>query len=55
VKWVKRILLGLVVLFALFYLVTRPEDAANAVQGAFAAVWGGVEAVGRFFTSLAAV
>jgi hypothetical protein len=54
VKWVKRILLGLVVLFALFYLVTRPEDAANAVQGAFAAVWGGVEAVGRFFTSLAA-
>jgi hypothetical protein len=55
VKWVKRILVGLVVLFALFYLVTRPEDAANAVQGAFAAVWGGVEAVGRFFTSLAAV
>ena len=53
-KWVKRILLGLVVLFALFYLVTRPEDAANAVQGAFAAVWGGVEAVGRVFTSLAA-
>ena len=54
VKWVKRILVGLVVVFALFYMITRPEDAAGAVQGAVAAVWGGVEAVGRFFTSLAA-
>ena len=53
VKWVKRIAIGLVVVFALFYMITRPEDAANAVQGAVAAVWGGVEAVGRFFTSLA--
>lgn len=53
-KWVKRILVGLVVVFALFYMITRPEDAAGAVQGAVAAVWGGVEAVGRFFTSLAA-
>jgi hypothetical protein len=53
VKWVKRIVVGLIVVFALFYMVTRPEDAANAVQGAVAAVWGGVEAVGRFFTSLA--
>lgn len=53
VKWVKRIAVGLIVVFALFYMVTRPEDAANAVQGAVAAVWGGVEAVGRFFTSLA--
>jgi hypothetical protein len=53
VKWVKRIIIGLVVVFALFYMITRPEDAANAVQGAVAAVWGGVEAVGRFFTALA--
>jgi len=52
-KWVRRIALALVVLFALFYLVTRPEDAANAVEGAVGAVWGGVQAVGRFFTSLA--
>ena len=52
-KWVKRIAVGLIVVFALFYMVTRPEDAANAVQGAVTAVWGGVEAVGRFFTSLA--
>jgi len=54
VKWVKRILLGLVVIFALFYLFTRPEDAADAVQGAVDAVFVGAEAVGRFFTSLAA-
>jgi hypothetical protein len=54
VKWVKRILLGLVVVFALFYLFTRPEDAADAVQGAVDAVFVGAEAVGRFFTSLAA-
>jgi hypothetical protein len=53
VKWVKRIAIALVIGFALFYTVTRPEDAANAVQGAFAAVWGAAESVGRFFTSLA--
>lgn len=52
-KWVKRIVLALVVVFALFYLVTRPEAAADAVQGAFAAVFTGAEAVGRFFSSLA--
>ncbi len=52
-KWVKRIALVLVVLFALFYLITRPEDAASAVETAVGAVWSGVEAVGRFFTSLA--
>lgn len=53
-KWVKRIAVGLVVVFALFYMVTRPEDAAGAVQGAFAAVWSATESVGRFFSSLAA-
>ena len=53
VKWVKRILIAAVVVFAIFYVVTRPEDAATAVEGATAAVWSGVEAVGRFFTSLA--
>ncbi|WP_353808509.1 hypothetical protein [Agromyces sp. SYSU T00194] len=51
-KWVKRIVVTLVVVFALFYLVSRPEDAAAAVQGAFDAVWGAVESVGTFFTSL---
>ncbi|WP_353827896.1 hypothetical protein [Agromyces sp. SYSU T0242] len=51
-KWIKRIVLALVIGFALFYTITRPEDAAAAVQGAFEAVWGAIEAVGRFFTSL---
>ena len=31
-KWVKRIVITLVVVFAFFYMVTRPDDAANAVQ-----------------------
>jgi hypothetical protein len=53
VKWLKPIVLVLVVVFALFYMISRPEDAANAVQGAMAAVFSGAEAVGRFFTSLA--
>ena len=52
-KWVKRIVIALVVIFAFFYMITRPEDAANAVEGAVGAVWTGVEAVGKFFTSLA--
>jgi hypothetical protein len=53
VKWVKRIAIGLVVVFALFYMITRPEAAANAVEVAVGAVWDGATAVGRFFTSLA--
>ena len=52
-KWVKRILLALVVVFALFYLVTRPTDAANAVRAAVGAVWSAITAIGTFFTSLA--
>ncbi|WP_312854973.1 hypothetical protein [Agromyces agglutinans] len=52
-KWVKRIVVALVVVFALFYLVTRPEDAATAVQAAVDAVWGAVSSIGVFFSSLA--
>ena len=51
-KWVKRIALAAVVIFALFYMVTRPQDAANVVQGAIGAVWDGAQAMGQFFTSL---
>lgn len=51
-KTVKRIVIGLVVAFAIFYLVTRPQDAANAVQGAFNAVWGAGVAVVDFFVAL---
>ncbi|GAA1715482.1 hypothetical protein [Propioniferax innocua] len=47
--WVKKIVWALIIGFALFYLVTRPEDAANAVKGFF----GAFGAIFRFFTALA--
>jgi hypothetical protein len=53
VKLVKRIVIGLVIAFAVFYLVTRPHDAATAVQNAVAAVWGAGVAVVDFFVALA--
>jgi hypothetical protein len=53
VKIVKRLAIVLIVGFALFYLITRPHDAANAVQGAVDAVWGAVMAVTNFFVELA--
>ena len=53
VKLVKRIVIGLVIAFAVFYLVTRPHDAATAVQNAFGAVWGAGVAVVDFFVALA--
>lgn len=46
---IKKILVVLVAAFVLFYLFTRPEDAAQAVRTFF----GAFEAIGRFFTSLA--
>lgn len=46
---IKKILVLLVVAFALFYLFTRPEDAAAAVRGFFS----GFSAIGRFFQELA--
>jgi steroid 5-alpha reductase family enzyme len=52
VKLVKRLLIALVIVFAVFYLVTRPQDAANAVQGAVSAVWGAGVAVTQFFGAL---
>lgn len=52
-KWVKKILLVLVVTFAVFYLVTRPEDAAAAVRGAFDAIASAFASIITFFTSLA--
>lgn len=52
-KWVKKLLFALVVLFAGFYLITRPEDAADAVRGVFVWVAGAVTAIFTFFTSLA--
>jgi hypothetical protein len=51
--WVKRIILTLVVLFALFYLITQPVGAAEAVRTVFAAVAKAFHAIVVFFTSLA--
>ena len=48
----KKALLLLVVLFAVFYLLTRPEGAASAVEGAAAAIIEAFESMARFFTSL---
>ena len=53
VKLIKRIVVVLVIAFAAFYLITRPLDAANAVQGAVGAVWGAGVAVVDFLTALA--
>ena len=45
--------LALVVVFAAYYLITRPQDAATLVQGAFGAVFTATDAIGQFFSSLA--
>ena len=52
-KWVKRILLVLLVGFCLYYLVKQPEGAAAAVRQVFMAVVGVFTAIARFFSSLA--
>jgi len=51
-KWIKRIIVLLVVIFALFYLFTRPTDAAAAVKSAFSAVGNGLNSIVTFFSSL---
>lgn len=51
-KWIKRIVVLLVVIFALFYLFTRPTDAAAAVKSAFGAVGSGLNSIITFFSSL---
>ncbi|MBA2560420.1 MAG: hypothetical protein H0V07_11155 [Propionibacteriales bacterium] len=49
----KKSVTFLVVAFGLFYLVTQPEAAANAVRGAFDAVGQAFEAIIAFFNALA--
>lgn len=49
-SWVKKIVVILVVAFALFYLFTRPEEAAAAVRG-FVGAFG---SIATFFDELAA-
>jgi len=52
-KWIRRLLVLMVVVFAVFYLVTRPEDAAAAVRGLFGALANAFQSIIVFFTSLA--
>jgi hypothetical protein len=43
----------LVIGFAVFYLVSQPESAADAVRGALSAVGDAMNAIIRFFNALA--
>jgi hypothetical protein len=48
----QKVLVGLVIAFAAFYLLTQPEGAADAVKGAAAAVGNGFESLIAFITAL---
>lgn len=48
----KRVLILVVIAFAVFYLLTQPEAAADAVRGAAQAVFDGFEQLIRFVSRL---
>ncbi len=48
----RKLGIGLVVAFALFYLVTQPEGAAQAVRGAADAVMVAFNSIIEFITAL---
>lgn len=48
-KLVKNTLWALLIAFLIFYLVTRPEAAADIIRNIFTVF----DAIGRFFTQLA--
>ncbi|MFV0452883.1 MAG: hypothetical protein ACK5LS_11705 [Propioniciclava sp.] len=48
-KWTRTIVLALVIMFAIYYLYTRPEAAAEFVK----MVLGIFDSIGRFFSQLA--
>ena len=50
--WVKRIIIFLIVGFALFYLIAQPKAAADAVQALFSALARVFRSVIVFFQSL---
>lgn len=52
-KWIKRMLVVLVVGFVLFYLINQPEGAAAAVRGAAGAVGAAINSLITFFNALA--
>ena len=49
----RKALVLLVIAFVVFYLITQPEGAADAVRGAVAAVGDAFDAIMRFFNALA--
>ena len=51
--WVKRIIVFLVVAFALFYLIANPQGAADAVRAIFGAIANVFRSIIVFFQSLA--
>ncbi|HEX6518331.1 MAG TPA: hypothetical protein VF049_22410 [Nocardioidaceae bacterium] len=48
----RKLLAGLVVAFALFYLLSQPQGAADAVRGAAAAVGMAFENIIEFISAL---
>ncbi|MDO5534017.1 MAG: hypothetical protein Q4F65_05140 [Propionibacteriaceae bacterium] len=48
-KWIRTVLLALLLMFAIFYLYTRPEAAADFVKFVF----GIFDSIRRFFDTLA--
>ncbi len=52
-KWLRRLFVVAFAIFALFYLITRPEDAAAAVRNVFVALSQAFNSIIVFFTSLA--
>jgi hypothetical protein len=48
----RKLAIGLVVAFALFYLISQPRDAAEAVRGAAGAVIIAFESVVEFISAL---
>ena len=52
-KWVKRIIIFLIVGFALFYLIAQPRAAAEAVEALFGAIAKVFRSIIVFFQSLA--
>ncbi|WP_157073211.1 hypothetical protein [Kribbia dieselivorans] len=49
---VKKIIMWLVVLFAIYAIVTSPDQAANIVKTAWDIVWTGVTNIATFFNRL---
>lgn len=49
---VKKILIWVVIAFAVFYLISQPSSAAGAIKGAAAGVETAFNSIITFFTSL---